>query len=128
MNRPDSTITFTIDERQSPHSQADDREQWGQPPANQYVFSVQGTAMRGYLLSSMPTSSPFTSANLASDYGYLLVETPGSVSDMQLEDWSILSDEDLAAVYEEVAEEDRLLAHLGLSHYAEILRQEEESE
>ena len=39
-----------------------------------------------------------------------------------------LSDEQLAALYAEAAEEDRLLAQLGLARYAEILRDEEEDE
>lgn len=40
--------------------------------------------------------------------------------------WETLSDEDLTALYAEAAEEDETLVQLGLAHYAEVLKQEEE--
>lgn len=42
--------------------------------------------------------------------------------------WNNLSDEDLKALYQESAEEDRYLAQLGLTHYADTLHREEDAE
>lgn len=42
--------------------------------------------------------------------------------------WDRLTDEDLAILYAEAAEEDEELAQLGLAHYADILRLEEDVE
>lgn len=46
--------------------------------------------------------------------------------DEKLKDWDNLSDEELAALYAEAAQEDEELVNLGVVHYAQILEQEEE--
>lgn len=46
----------------------------------------------------------------------------------KLNAWDNLKDEELIALYAEAAEVDEELVNLGLAHYAEILRQEEEME
>jgi hypothetical protein len=46
----------------------------------------------------------------------------------KLNAWDNFSDEELTILYAEAAEEDEELANLGLAHYSEILRQEEDIE
>jgi hypothetical protein len=129
-----SNIDSKVYEIQSSYTHHEHSEQWGQPPASHYVFSVEGGVIHGYLISVMPTSSSpasaksYTLSNLTSGYDYFLIESPEPNLGIELEVWDNLSDETLAALYEEAAEEDQLLAQLGLAHYAEILRQEEEAE
>ena len=49
--------------------------------------------------------------------------------DTKLKVWDTpLNDEELTALYAEAAEEDEELVQLGLVHYAEVLKQEEEIE
>ena len=113
MSNLDSRTATTMDES------LERGEQWGQPPASHYVFSHEADEMRWYLAWIFPTSS---------SYAFPPLKAPESTLDSSLEDWDTLSDEELAALYDEAAEEDLLLAESGLADYAAALRQEEESE
>lgn len=127
-NTNNNKIPTAIDETQLLDALGECGDQWGQPPASHYAFSVEGNVVRGNLIPNTITSSFHPSANLTSSHGYFLVETAEPIVDTELDAWDTLSDEALMALYEEAAEEDQMLAQLGLEHYAEVLRQEEESE
>jgi hypothetical protein len=120
-------VPIIIDETQAFGALNED-DRWGQPPASHYIFSIQDNVMFGYPSYNIITSSSYTSTNLTSRCVYLPTDIAEPMLDTTLSPWDALSDEELATLYAEAAEEDQLLAQLGLEHYAEVLRQEEESE
>jgi hypothetical protein len=126
MDNINSSKTLTVVNETQAFDALDD--QWGQPPASHYVFSVENNMMRGHLIPNIVTSSSPLTTNLTSGYSYFLVEVAEPAVDTKLDAWDTLSDEDLVALYAEATEEDLMLAQLGLEHYVEILEQEEESE
>ncbi len=105
----------------------DENGGWGQPPASQYVLSVEDGVMYGSMLGMLTSSSDMSTNRLSSSV-YSLEERLEVGPCAAQEPWENLSDEELLALYAEVIDEDRDLAQLGLAHYAEILRQEEASE
>jgi hypothetical protein len=121
-------ILTVVNETQAFNALDERGDQWGQPPASHYVFSVENNMMRGNLIPNVVTSSSPLTTNLTSGYSYFLAEVAEPAVDTKLDAWDTLSDEDLVALYAEAAEEDLMLAQLGLEHYVEILEQEEESE
>ena len=128
MNNIDSGALSAIEDRQSLFTHREEYNPWGQPPASHHVFDFEGDVVSVYLIPKMLTSSSPISANLTSGYDYFVTEAPGPLPSTELEAWETLSDEALAALYDEAAEEDQFLAQIGLAHYAKVLRQEEEAE
>jgi hypothetical protein len=116
---------LTAERTQSIHLRSEN-DQWGQPPASRYSFSIEGEVMYG-LVSSMLTSSSDVLANQLNSSIFFLEGVPRSGSETGPDPWDSLGDDELAALYAEAAEEDRQLAQLGLDHYAEILEQEEDA-
>lgn len=94
-----------------------------------YSNSAIGTSL--YQSSAIPANFAGISRNatifflkpLITDYQF-----PEPDLDMEQKARETLTIEELTALYEEAAEEDKELAQIGLAHYAEVLKQEEEIE
>jgi hypothetical protein len=98
-------------------------EQWGQPPASQYAFRIHGDVMHGSIVATVTSSSPW-SHQVDSALYCEHADAEMTWKGQERSRWST-SDEELAALYSEVEEEDRFLARLGSQHYAQLLRQED---
>jgi hypothetical protein len=118
--------TLVVERTQPIHFRGE-YDQWGQPSANHYNLYVEGGIVYGSILAEL-TSSSDVSANQLSSSVFFLKGAPESGLEKRQNLWNILSDEELKTLYAEAAEEDQQLAQLGLAHYIEILRQEEDSE
>ncbi len=118
--------TLAAERTQSIHFRGE-YDQWGQPPANHYILYVEGEIVYGSIVGELTSSSDVSADQLSSSTFFLK-----GASEPELEKrqnlWDVLSDEELTVLYAEAAEEDQQLAQLGLAHYAEILRQEEDAE
>jgi len=106
-NRPDLYI----------HSE---NEQWVQPSITHYDFYLDGQVMYGSISKSATSSGTIA---LYCEAG----QQPLILPDEKTKAWEDLSDEELAILYEETADEDQMLANLGFDHYAQLLELEEES-
>jgi hypothetical protein len=105
------------DEMQSLYSQD---EQWVQPSITHYDFYFDGQVMYGSIAKAATSSSTIELYYEAESLG---LKPPVE----KIASWENLSDAELEALYAETAEEDLMLAQLGLTHYTELLKQEEDS-
>lgn len=95
-------------------------EQWVQPSITHYDLYFDGQVMYGSI-AKMATSSSTIEL-------YYEIEYPALKPSVEkVASWENLSDAELEALYAETAEEDLLLAQLGLAHYTELLTQEDDS-
>ena len=98
-------------------------ENWGQPPASNYDFIIEGNVMRGILVINMPTSASVVLANAPIDSTHYVIE-----DEVETNPWDEFSNEELTAMYAEAAEEDAQLARFGLTQYIEGLEREDHAE
>jgi hypothetical protein len=88
---------------------------WLQPSASHYLLITSGNTLRGQLVSTIQIHLAQMSSAAIYPAGLSLDQKDALMDDAEV----------LRAMYSEFSQEDRELAAVGLSHYAEVLAREE---